>query len=124
MRRGSMTIVVALLTCATSFITLGCNLFQKNQPPTFSNDIGWATSNMDLSFGGKRGEVQPATAFRLFQVFIDDHDDRNDIVEIDVIDPDDRTWYIEDHYNDEGGVLGRLVLLRRQHTQHSGTRDL
>jgi hypothetical protein len=98
MRRGSMTFVAALLTCAAGFLTPSCNLSQKNQPPTFSNNIGWAASNVDLSYGGKWGDTQPATAFRLFQVLIDDPDGREDIVEIDVIDPEGRTWYIEDHY--------------------------
>jgi hypothetical protein len=61
---------------------------------------------MDLSFGGKRGEVQPATAFLLFQVFIDDPDGHDDIEEIDVIHPDGFAWYIEDDYDEAGGYWG------------------
>ena len=106
MRRTSLTVAFALLLFAISLLTLSCNLSQGNQPPSFSNEIGWATSNMDLSFGGKRGEVQPATAFLLFQVFIDDPDGRDDIDEIDVIHPDGFAWYIEGHYNEEEGYWG------------------
>jgi len=96
-----------LLLCVASLLLLGCNLFGKNEAPSFSKDFGWATSNVDPSFWEKGGgDTAPATAFRLFQVFVDDPDGRQDIVEIDVINPDGIAWYIEDHYNSSGGYWG------------------
>lgn len=94
-----------LLLCAASLFVLSCNLAQTNRPPVFSG-IGWATSNYDPSFWTKTGGTAPATGFRCFQVFIDDPDVRQDIVEITVSDPLGQSWSLEDDYDSESGYWG------------------
>ena len=93
--------------CFVGLFLLSCDLFQKNEPPSFSRDFGWATSNVDPTFWTKRGNTAPATAFLLFQVLAYDPDGYQDISIIDVIHPDGvTTWSLEDHYNSAGGYWG------------------
>jgi hypothetical protein len=107
MRRRSLRVLGVILVCLSGLTALGCNLFQKNEAPSFSREFGWATSNVDPSYWEKLGDTDPPTAFCLFQVSVDDPDGYGDIDEIDVIHPTGvKTWYLEEDYNSDGGYWG------------------
>jgi hypothetical protein len=96
------------ISCFLGLLLIGCNLQQKNRPPSFLKACGWATSNVHASFWTKYGDPAPqATAFRLFQVFVDDADGYQDVTSVKVIHPNGSSyWALEDDYNAEGGYWG------------------
>ena len=108
MKPKLLTVTRRFLIGSAVLFTLSCNLSLQNQPPEFSNIFGWATSNIDPSYWTKGGgSPHPATAFRLFQVFVDDPDGNDDIVKIIVTHPNGLVeWHIEEHYQSDGGYWG------------------
>ncbi len=100
-------VTMLLLVCFILGTTATCknSPIDGNSPPVI-NGIGWLTGNMDTSYWTKWGYTDPPTAWRNFSIYAADPDGRQDIYEIDVIDPDNKAWYVENHYSAGEGCWG------------------
>ena len=112
MKKRQPRIFVILCFSFTLCVLMSCELSQKNEPPSFLRYVGWTAENIDPSYWTKRGDTSNATAFRDFWVYVDDPDGVDDIVLIQVTDPNYSTWTLQNsetgksYYDEDGGFWG------------------